>query len=293
MSDIMEFGFEESKVIKPQGVDRLKLSRPNEVARISIIAFRQFHEVIRAQKERQKGSPLSEDEKKEIFAKIDSKLAEQLKKPVADLTEIDRLDIKSPKFSFAFTHYRDGLGSIRCLSKYNGTQLVKTELCCNELGDAEQQVATVVLKYPVDRDGQIDMDLLKQRKYTEVMTWRMSAKKFKRVEGVYIEARNHNMHVIDLKVTLDGDPKYQKFQIENGYTAAWAREDADPELRRWVLEQGLRSFKHVKGELGFELTKDKLLERLKGESASAAALSGGEASAPAPQQVQSYDNLLD
>jgi hypothetical protein len=293
MSGIIEFGFEESKVVKPQGIDSFKLSRSGEVARISIIIFKLYHEVIWAQKAKEAGRALTEEEKQMYLTKVNSKLAEKLGKKPEELTEFDRLDINSPKFGTAFTHYRDGIGSIRCLSKYEGGNLVKPEICCNDIGEAEQQVATLVLKYPVEKDGKIDLDLLKQRKYTEIMTWRMSAKRFKKIESTYTDARNNKMPVIDLKLTLDGDPKYKKLVPENGYTAAWAREDADPELRRWVLESGLRNVKYLKSELGFEMSKEKLTERLRGASESAAALSGGEASAASPQITTSYDALLE
>jgi hypothetical protein len=289
----MDFGFDDSKVIKTSGVERFKQDRPGKIDRVSLIAFKTYHDVILGGKAREKGAALTDAEKAEICAKIDAKLAENLSKKIEDLTEVDKLDIKSPRFSFAFTHWGDGVGSIRCLSTYEGTTLVKPELCCNKMGDADQTVATVMLQYPVDRDNQVDMDLLRERKYTELWIWKLSSKKFKKVEGAYIDARNDNRPVVDLKVTLDGDPRYQKQVIEVASSAVWAREDTDPEIRQWVLEQGLRAYKYVKDSLGFEMKAETLSEKLGGQAASAAALAASpETSASKPALQQSYDDLL-
>lgn len=290
---IVEFGLDDAKVIKPQGIERFKQDRSGHTDRVSLIAFKTFAESIIASKTREKGEPLTDEEKAELVKKIDTKLAEQLGKKVEDMNEIDRLDIKQPRFSFAYTHFQDGVGSIRCLGKWNGSTLVKPGLCCQKMGDASQHVATVILRYPLTSEGLVDPRLLKERQYTNVEIWRMSAKKFKQVEGVYIEARANDLPIIDMKVTLDGDSKYQKQRIENGMTAFWAREDTDPEIRAWVLDQGLRAYKHVQKELGYPMSAEKLAEKLGGQAASAAALSGGEAAAAAPKLQPSYDELLD
>lgn len=293
MSNIMDFGFDDSKVIKTSGVERFKQDRSGKIDRVSLIAFKTFHDVILGAKAREKGEPLTDTEKAEICAKIDAKLAEKLGKKPEELAEIDKLDIKSPRFSFAFTHWGDGVGAIRCFSTYEGTTLVKSELCCNKMGDADQTVATVLLQYPIDRDNQVDMALLRERKYTELWIWKLSSKKFKKVEGAYIDARNDNRPVVDLKITLDGDPRYQKQVIEVASTATWARDDTDPEIRQWVLEQGLRAYKYVKDSLGFEMKPEALSEKLGGQAASAAALAASpETSASKPALQASYDELL-
>jgi len=291
----MDFGFDDSKVIKTAGVERFKQDRPGKVDRISLIAFKTYHDVLLSSKAREKGAALTDQEKADLCARIDAKLAENLKKKPEELTEIDKLDINAPRFSFAFTHFGDGVGNIRCLSTYEGTTLVKSALCCRKMGDADQTVGTIILQYPVDKDNQVDMALLKERKYTELWVWKLSSKKFKKLQGAYIDARNDNppRPVVDLKITLDGDPRYQKQIIEVASSAVWARKDTNPEIRQWVLEQGLRAYKYVKENLGFEMREDALAEKLGGQAASAAALAASpETSAPSPQIQQSYDDLL-
>lgn len=289
MGDCLEFGFDDAKVIKNQSIDKFQQAKSGQKDRVAIISFKKFHEGVLKLKEKEKGSPLSDEEKATYIAKIDTKLAEQLKKPVSDLTEVDRLDTKSPRFAMAFTHFGEAVGSIRCISKYEGSTMVKSELCCEKLGDADQTVASVIMTYPLDNDGNVDLDLLKARKYTNFYVWKMSGKKFKKLEAAYADARNDNRFTIDLRVTLDGDPKYQKQQIEAASLATWARETIDPGVRQWILEQGLRAWKHVPGNLGFEMSKDKLIERL----AAGSSQSSSEAAAEQPKLVSGYDALID
>lgn len=290
-SNVMEFGFDDAKVIKTVGVEVFKQNRPGEKHRVSVIAFKKIHDDILMRKAREKGAPLSDEEKAQLLVKIDQKIAEQLSKPVEQLTEADRLDIKKPRFSVAFTHYGEGVGTIRCLSKYEGSTMVKPEECCNRFGDADQKVGTVIMTYPTDDKGQVDGDLLKMRKYTNFYIWVLSAKKFKKLEAAYTDAKNDKRDVIDLRVTLDGDPKFQKQQIEAASTAFWAREDCDPEVRAWILDQGLRAYKHVSNNLGFEMKLDKLMEKLGVSGSGSAQISSG-AQAETPKLITSYDDLI-
>jgi hypothetical protein len=287
MSSVQEFALDEGKVIKTQEIEVFKQNKA-EKSRISVIAFKKFHDMVLSSKAKDAGRPLSDQEKAEIIAKVDLKLAEQLKKDPKDLTEVDRLDIKRPKFSVSFVHYKDGVGTVRCLGTYEGGNLVQSEICCKEMGDATQAVGTIIMVYPVDEHLQADMDLLKQKKYTYFRMWKMTAKKFKQLEGSYIGARNEGVHFPDFKVTLDGDPKYQNQKIESGGTAVWAREGVDAEIRQWVLEQGLRNYKHISKNLGYEMTREKLIERL---GSSVPQLSK-EAGAATPLLSTSYDDLL-
>lgn len=286
MSDAIEFGFDDSKSIKTSDVDLFKQSRSGEKSRISIISFKRFHDGVIAKKTKEKGSSLTDAEKAEILGKVDAKLAEQLKKEPKEMTEADRLDIKNPRFSYAFTHFGEGVGTIRCLSKYHGTTVQQAEVCCDKFGDATQTVGVVVMTYPVDDKLQVDEDLLRQRKYTNFFVWKMSAQKFKKLETAYVEARNDNRFVIDLSVKLDGDPKYQKQEITALGGAAWARETADPATRAWVLDQGLRLWKHVEKNLGFAMKKETLLEKL---GQAKPQLSGEDAK---PALVSGYDDML-
>ena len=300
MSDnVMEFGFDDAKVIKNQGIELFKQAKKGEKTRVSVISFKKFHDSVLASKQREKVGPdgkmipLTDAEKADYIQKIDAKIAQQLGKSVDQLTDIDRLDIKQPRFKYGFTHFNESVGTIRCLSKYEGTQLVKPELCCDKFGDAEQTVGMVVMTYPVDDNLQVDDELLRAKKYTNIHVWKMGSKKFKKLETAYVDARNDKRFVIDLSVQLDGDPKYQGQVITSLSGAFWAREGGDTAVRAWVLDQGLRAWKHIDNNLGFEMSKDKLLEKLGigGGGGGHAALGSGESATPV--LVSDYAKMLD
>lgn len=287
MSSVLEFGFDDAKIIKNQSIDKFSQAKPGQKDRVAVIAFKKFHEGVLNTKAKEKGAPLTDEEKAGFITKVDAKIAEKLGKEVAALTEVDRLDIQSPRFGMAYTHFGEAVGSIRCLSKYEGSTIVKPEICCDKLGDADQTVATVIMTYPLEND-KVDMDLLKARKYTNFYIWKMAGKKFKKLESAYSDARNDQRFTIDLRVTLDGDPKFQKQLIEGAGGATWARDDMDPAVRAWILDMGLKAWKHVGNNLGFEMTKDKLMEKL-----NAGASHAESSSEAAPRLVSGYAGLID
>ncbi len=287
---MFEFGFEESKVIKTNAVEQFKQTRSGEKTRVSIVSFKKYHDSVIAEKTKEKGSALTDIEKADFMSKIDKRIAEQLGKPVEELTEVDRINPKAPRFAFAYTHYNDAVGTIRCLSKYEGSTVVRPEICCNKFGDAGQTVGMVVMTYPVKDGLEVDMDLLAARKYVNFYVWKMGAQKFKKIEDAYREARGDDKFTIDLNVILDGDPKYQKQQISAGSSAVWARLPANSETRTWILDQGLRMWKHVSSQLGYEMKADKISEKL-GLSAGGGR-GGGDSTDSIPKLVSSYDDLL-
>lgn len=292
MSDqIIEFGLDDVGTVKQSNIENWKQQRPGEISRVSIVAFKTFADCYFAQKLKETGKALTDAEKHEIIKKIDAKLATQLNKPVDQLTQSDRLELKQSKFATSFVHYRDGVGTIKCLSKYEGHTLVKPDICCEKMGDADQSVATVIMTYPVDRDGHIDEDLLSAKKYTNFFLWKMSAKKFKGLDSACKDARKAGQLIFDLKVTLDnGDVKFQKQHIEAALgSAVWASEKmVQNGIREWVLDQGLRAWKHIPDSLGFSMKRETLVEKLSAGGGSQQISAAAEA-----PKLTSYDSLLE
>jgi hypothetical protein len=54
----------------------------------------------------------------------------------------------------------------------------------------------------------------------------------------------------------------------------------------------MKNFKYVETSLGFKMTKDKMMEKLRGGAGGSSELSG-EASAEKPQLATNYSSLLD
>lgn len=296
---VMEFGFDDAAHIKTSGFEKWKQSKAGQIDRACIVSFNRWHDVVLRNKAREKGSPLSNEEQSEILAKVDAKIAERLGKKVEELTEVDRLDIKSPKFWNSFTHFDEktekggyGMGTFRCLSKWKGSQMQQQEVCCKKFGEPEQKVACIVMTYPINKsDKSVNVKLLLDKEYTEFFIWSMNAKKFKKIEAAYAEARAEEKAVIDMKVELDGDPQYQKQLITGAATCCWAKPDFSPEIRNWILEQGLRAGKQVNTHLGFKMTKEKLLEKIE-SGKTAARLEASSSASPTNVMAAGYDELI-
>jgi phenylpyruvate tautomerase PptA (4-oxalocrotonate tautomerase family) len=263
MSDILEFGFDEAKMVDTGEVDKFRQTAHGEVSRISIVSFKKFSEIVFSSKAKEKGSPLTDQEKADLIQRTDAKIAEKLGKEVSELTEADRLDIRQPKFAMSRVHFKDGLGTIRCLSEWKDKEVVKKKVCCEKLGAPEQAVSVVVMSYYLDEEKQPDLDFLLKKKGVKFQIWKLSPKKFRgQVEPEYKEARNRGWPVVDLKVTLDGDQKYQKQAISATATALWAADDFDPDVRKWILDNGIRMSKSLDSVLGFAMKEEKILEKL-------------------------------
>lgn len=294
-SDIIEFGLDDVGTVNVNSIEPWKQQRPGEISRISIVCFKTFADCYFTQKFKETGRVISDDEKHEIIKKIDIKLAAQLNKPVEQLVQEDRLELKQPRLAMSRTHFKDGVGTIRCLSKYDGNTLIKPELCCEKMTEATQSVATLIMTYPLDRDNQIDEDLLANKKYTNFHVWKMSPKKYEKFQTAYKDAHKSGSFLVDLKVALDtGDVKYQKQHIEacRG-DAVWANARmTEAGIKSWVLDQGLRNWKHIQDNLGYSMKREQLVEKLQLSSGSGQNQPAA-ATASTPQLQQSYDSMLD
>ncbi len=305
MSDVMEFGFDDGKVIKNSGIDEFKIEQKGGRARISLVAFKKYSDAILVRKVKERWENMSESEragkslslslftdqeKLDIISKVDAKLAEKLGVPVEKLREIDRLDTESPKFWMAHTHFRDGVGTFRCMGTYKGSTLLEAGRCCDDNGEAEQRAVTIVLKYPVDEKLIPNEQMMKDRLYTEILLYKLSAKQYNRLESTFLEAREDGKPRMDLKVTLDGDPKYKKHVYETS-TCFWGKENFDPATRDWILDQGLRATKHCPNNLGAELKLQAYLEKI-GQSPAAMG-SGAAEDRPKSMAGGNYKSLID
>ncbi len=261
----MDFGFDDGEVVKQVGCDQFKQNRPKEISRVSIIALKSHHDVILSKKQSEEGRKFSDEEKNELFKKIDAKIAEKIGKPASELTDVDRLSFDNEKFKMAYTHYKDGVGTFRCLSKRENNEIVKKEVCCSQIGDADQTVATIILQYPLDSDGDVDVDLLNQKKQTHVWVYKMNAGKFQKLHKTIKDARKKNgWGAMDLKIELDdGDVKFQKQIITSDGSAIWANKDiVTDSTRAWILERGLSNYKYTDKNLGKEMKITELIQKL-------------------------------
>lgn len=298
--DAFEFGFDSANVVKVNTVEKFEQKTAKQSNIVSIICFRKHSDGVLAKKKQEKGSDLTDEEREEILKKVDAKIAEKLGKPIESLTEVDRLDVSSPRFAMSRTHYieTNKVGTIRCLSTYNEAgEIVKKAQCCKvDEKEAAQVIATGIVVYPTD-NNEVEMDLLAMQKQLKFYIWKLSAVKFKKIQSLYMNARNDKKPYIDLMVTLDGDPKYQKQDISvMGGLASFLREDTKSNgeliigdgVRTFIKERGIKLFKNTEDVLGYKLDAAKLAEKLSGGNSG-----GNSAKAENQTQTVNYSNMIE
>ncbi len=285
-----EFGLDEANVIQQSTFEQFK-QNSKEKHRVSIVAFKRYsdNELIKALKAKIESegdeAELTDMEKQEIIVETDKKLAAKLGKPVESLSEIDRLDIASPKFGFSMTHYfeENEIGTIKCFSEFNKkNEIVKAEICCKKSLPG-QTIGTVIMTYPLlsqdEGDLEADIDLLNMKKMVSFHPYKLNTKKFGKIKAEYLSAKKNdkNRVALDFKVELDGDPKYQKQIIQSGTgVAVWTTSAIKPEVRQWILETGLRAWKSVDSILGFKMDKQKFIAKLNGGSSEKSSYGGSD-----------------
>jgi hypothetical protein len=166
--------------------------------------------------------------------------------------------------------------------------VVKPEICCQRLGDATQTIGVLIVRYPLKNDLSVDVDMVNAFQGLDFFIWKISSKKFHQIEDAYRSARTVDRHIIDLIVTLDGDPKYQKQSITACENAMWEGDNINIETQNWILNLGLRLWKHAAPAIGVEIELDKLHEKFGLPSGSHM---GGHTEIQ--RIVSNYDDFLD
>lgn len=126
---------------------------------------------------------------------------------------------------------------------------------------SKMQIATVIIKWPLDRDGQVDVGAIKDKKF-QVLPWIFSADKYKVIE------QNHrefplNKHDLNLACT---DTQYQKLTIspcrESLFKKLYDAREKDPSITNALIAATQEAIRDLPGELAQDLTMDQIREKL-------------------------------
>lgn len=187
---------------------------------------------------------LSEDEKRQVIAAGRKKIAEALGKPVDALDPVDLLDLSECRFKAVSGSYKEGLGYVAWPKVMTADeQKLYVEA---KVGPRKDYVTTIVVTYPVDDEGDIDMDRLTKMKEGrlveafKVLPWRMSTDKYHdlvRINKKLVKG-GRSLADTDLSV-LCTDKNFQKLKIEDdaSHPSAWK---SNPALKRAVLERAIK-----------------------------------------------------
>jgi hypothetical protein len=136
----------------------------------------------------------------------------------------------------------------------NGYILCSKGYCCEKFGAPTSTVATIILQYPTNKDGEINKsELADYKKTCKVLPWIFSGEKY-----FDLKRRNKNNPLVkhDLEVTCK-DPKYQKLDVIPAGEAIWLKNE---EFKKFVMVQVANLEPNLEKQLGKKMTADEIKE---------------------------------
>lgn len=190
------------------------------------------------------------------------------------------MDAKTPQFIGAPRNYIEGVGYF--INK--GPEYTRIAG-----GNAPRMaIATVIIKWPTDRKGTLDLQRLKDGEF-QVMPWIFSEDKYNAFNPIHTEFP-FGKHDLTVSCT---DTKYQKMTFspckENMLRKLYEANPDSPVVQK-ILTQVQAVLSNIQGEIGRDLTLDQIREKMAGGSG--AATGGGGVAAVAPATTQDIDNLV-
>lgn len=171
----------------------------------------------------------------------------------------DRIAILNPgDVTVAHIHYQEGIGFVICNSEYQkgaaSTTLLKPASCCELLPEATVRIATLILQYHTDSNGQLVQPFGFSRKI-----WYLSENKFAALGRLNNE---FPLDKHDLYITCEDD-QWQKLQFQPTRESIYASEPfAKAGHRKSVEEWAAAMGPRIPKSLGRRLTAQELHERV-------------------------------
>lgn len=210
----------------------------NRTDRVAIVNFN-THDVVQLRKALKAKPDMTEEQKALIIRKVREKLAEKHNKAVDQLEEVDLLDLSEARFKMAEGYFSKtpGVGYV----EHPKGQLSADDLrVWGKLGEKKSYVVTLLLIYPTDREGEVEMDRLSK---FQLKPWRMSPEKYevlRKINRGLLEGGG-NIAATDLHLSCT-DTTYQKITVTQAGPAIYLRND---QMKRMVLAKAIPLYKKL------------------------------------------------
>jgi len=188
--------------------------------RASFVYFHPF-EVAAVLAAKKKNPEITAEQIEKIVNGALAKKAEEAGKPVDQLGEHDKLDLKRVRFKRITAHYKDGFGYVISRLGKDGPE---ADRIWESLGDSRDYFSTVLLLYPTTHDG----ELLRKEvsKGWRVIPWRFSGKLAERVMGMSKSLRNNELTLANQDITMKcTNSEYQNFDVDPAGKALWRQSE--------------------------------------------------------------------
>jgi hypothetical protein len=227
---------EEGKRVASNQQEWLKMTK----GQILRMAFAYFHPVdhnVVAQKmqvAKEAGQTLSLEKRREIGRKVLERLAGELKKPLEQLTLVDRLDLREVKFRQFSAHYAQGLGFVHSRLGMDGPE---GDAVWKRLDEPKQYFTTLALIYPANARGDLRPEDTSKLAEVRLLPWRMSRGMFMNIwkHNAGLQSNGLSIASQDFKAECT-EAGYQKIEISLAGPAIWQR---DPAYKKAILEKAV------------------------------------------------------
>ena len=192
--------------------------------------------------------------------------------PGLDKGEPD-LDAKSPGFIAADRLFIKGVGYV----------LARTPDFTKIAGEApKKRINTIIVKWPLDKNGQIDSEGIKDGEY-EVMFWVFDPNKYDELKPIHSDW-HFGSHDLKIKCTDAGFQKMSFSPCPDNVFRRFLDRNPKHELVLSIIEAARNLLPLVRDELGKDMTLDQIREKMTGGSGG-----GGSPSAPVEDSAVTED----
>lgn len=167
-----------------------------------------------------------------------------------------KIDMTKLGFAAANVHYHAAVGYFLCNGGY----------CCERTGAPFSRVATIVIKYPTDRDGNVDKAKFGS---SEILPWLFRGDKY---DDLKRRNKSNPLDQKDIEITCK-DVQFQKMDIIPSGEALWLKNE---EFKAKILKKTEDLEKALPNLLGRKIATEELKQALGEESGEAAGNSSSD-----------------
>jgi len=224
-------------------LDRFK-GEQGKVYRVSLMYFHTLEQSIIQRSKRKaakEGIKLDKAAVKTVIQKALTQRAEQLKKSVDELEVHEKLDLKRAQFkkhNTQFLKLEEGGGGL-FISRL-GKDGPEADRYWNQLDDVRTYYYTVILVYPMKRNGKIDMENIIRD--GEVMPWRLGSGMFNTLidKNEMLKNLNAGSSLASTDLTFScKNTKFQNFDVDPAGESLWIKSD---KIRNEFLPQAVQLY---------------------------------------------------
>jgi hypothetical protein len=207
---------------------------------VLLCAFLYFHTVdVNAVKAVRKANKAATPE--EIKAAAQKALADRAAaltppKSVDQLTPDEKIDLGTVQFKSFKAHYQQGLGF--ALSRI-GKDGPENDAVWKKLPEAKQYFTTLLLIYPVTREGKHDVEAIKRGEW-RILPWRFGPGTYDEIWNLNDGLRGNSMSIANQDIRLEcKDTTYQNMKVSFVGQAAWQK---NPNFKKVVLTKAMEFY---------------------------------------------------